>query len=82
MDDTGMPSLQAMFDAAKCFGLADHEAWQTLDDCIRELGNDATVGELMDELVVALTQGVLAKQRGEPRAAERPPARRPDHRGG
>jgi hypothetical protein len=79
MDDTTGPSLQAILDGAKCFGLTDDEAWQTVDKCLGEVGGDATVNEFMDELTGALARGVLAKQRGEPQPAPRRRARRTDH---
>ena len=79
MDDTAVPSLQAIFDGAKCFGLTDDEAWLTVDECLGELGGDATVNEFVDELTGALARGVLAKQRGEPQPAPRQRTRRTDN---
>jgi hypothetical protein len=66
MDDTAVPSLQAVFDGARCFGLTDEQAWRTVDQCLADVGRDATVGEFMEELSAGLARGVLAKQRGEP----------------
>jgi hypothetical protein len=74
MYDTAVPSLQAVFDGARSFGLTDEEAWQTVDQCLAEVGSDATVSDLMEALSAALAQGVLAKQRGEPRPGPEGPS--------
>lgn len=75
MNDNAMPSLEAIFGGAKCFGLTDTEAWQAVDDCLREVGHEATVSEYIDVLTDALAREVLAKQRGEPRSRPAGPAR-------
>jgi hypothetical protein len=65
--DTGyavMPPLQAIYDAAKRFGLTDDEVWHTLDDSVSAVGYDATVGECLDDLTAALARRILAKERG------------------
>jgi hypothetical protein len=58
-----MPPLQAIFDAAKHFGLTDDEVWQTLNESLCGAGNDATVREYLEELAGALARRILSKQR-------------------
>lgn len=67
-DETG-PSLYAILDGAKSFGLTDAEAWGAIDRCLSEAGEYATVGEYLDELTDALALEILSKLRGEPRSA-------------
>ena len=55
--------LQAIFSCAKDFGLTGDEAWEEIDRCLAEVGEDATVGEYLDELNAALAASILAKQR-------------------
>lgn len=55
--------LQAIFSCAKDFGLTCDEAWEEIDRCLAEVGQDATVGEYLDELNAALAASILAKQR-------------------
>ena len=55
--------LQAMFDAAKQFGLTDDEVWQTVNDSLCGADDDATVGECLQELAGALARRILSKQR-------------------
>jgi hypothetical protein len=57
------PSLKAIFDGAKDFGLTDEEAWQTVDETLCEAGGDATLHECLTELAAALAQRVLSTQR-------------------
>jgi hypothetical protein len=62
-----------MFTASKDFGLNDDEAWSAVDETMLALGDEATLGEYLDELATALAVRVLAAQRrrlagaGEPR---------------
>jgi hypothetical protein len=58
-----MPSLHAVFDGAKSFGLSDDEMWRTADDCMHAAGADATVSEYLDELTAALARSILHKER-------------------
>jgi hypothetical protein len=87
MNDDAVPSLHAVLDGAKNFGLTDAEAWRVMDWCLNEAGEYATVGEYLDELTDALAREILAKQRGEPRSGPAstavPPRsrRRPDDGG-
>lgn len=60
---TPMPSLQAIFEAARHFGLSDSEIWWTVDACLEPADHDATVADYIDELTGALSRRVLAKQR-------------------
>jgi hypothetical protein len=59
--------LQAIFDAAKQFGLTDDEVWSTLNGSVREVGHDGTVGECLDDLTAALACRILAKARAAAR---------------
>jgi hypothetical protein len=52
--------LQAIFDAAKQFGLTDDEVWQAVNECFRDAEFDSTVGDCLDELVIALARRILA----------------------
>jgi hypothetical protein len=65
-DSTPVPTLQAVFDAAKRFGLADDEAWRALNESLFEVGRDATVSEYLDELTRVLAQRILSIQRQAP----------------
>ena len=56
-------SLQSVFESARSFGLTDAEAWKLLDWCRDEVGDDAPVGEFLDELVVTLGRCILSKER-------------------
>jgi hypothetical protein len=58
-----LPSLRAVFDAAKQFGLTDDEAWRAVDGTLWAVGADATLREYVDWLSAALAGGILAKQR-------------------
>jgi hypothetical protein len=62
-DPTPISPLQAIFDAAKIFGLAEDEAWQAVNESLYEVGRDATVSEYLDELTGALAQRILSIQR-------------------
>jgi hypothetical protein len=57
------PSLEAIFDGARHFGLIDREIWRTVDECLEAMGQDATVAEYIDELTGSLARRILAKQR-------------------
>ncbi|HYO46721.1 MAG TPA: hypothetical protein VEY33_08540 [Gemmatimonadota bacterium] len=59
-------SLQPMFEGAKQFGLTDGEVLQSLDHSLREVGDEATVGELVDELAGALARTILGKEQRAP----------------
>lgn len=60
---TAIPSLQAIVDGARDFGLTDDEVWRTVDDSLDEVGGDATVAEYLDELTGALARRMLSKER-------------------
>jgi hypothetical protein len=62
-DRESLPSLRAVFDAAKAFGLTDEEAWCAADEAVWSVGADGTLGEYVDELSAALASGILDKQR-------------------
>jgi hypothetical protein len=57
------PTLQALFEAAKSFGLTDAEAWELFDCCLDDAGEHATVSEYMDDLAATLARCILAKER-------------------
>jgi hypothetical protein len=63
---TPIPPLQAVFDAAKRFGLAEDEAWRAVNESLYEVGRDATVSEYLDELTRVLAQRILSIQRQAP----------------
>jgi hypothetical protein len=71
-DEAPIPSLKAIFDGAKDFGLTDDEVWQTIDETLCGAGGDATVHECFAELTAELARCVLSKQRrnlsGKPRS--------------
>jgi hypothetical protein len=84
-DDDAVPPIAAMFDGARQFGLTDAEVLETVDRCLYEVGADASVGELVDELTGALAQSIVAKQRrmltgGQESAPDERPARSKDPR--
>jgi uncharacterized membrane protein YebE (DUF533 family) len=58
--------LQAIFEAARRFGLTEDEAWWAIDESLSEVGRDATVSEYIDELTGVLAQRILSKQRRVP----------------
>lgn len=59
-----LPRLQAIFDAARQFGLSADEIWATLDESLSESCADASVAEYIDECAGALAVRILAKHRG------------------
>jgi hypothetical protein len=64
--DYPIPTLEAVFDGAKCFGLTEREVWQAFDESLTEAGPDATVSEYVHELTGELAQRILQKQRRAP----------------
>ena len=62
-----LPPLQAIFDAARHFGLSADEIWTTFDQSLSESGGDASVTEYLDECAGALAVRILAKHRGAAR---------------
>jgi hypothetical protein len=58
-----LPPLQAMFDAARDFGLSNDEIWATLDESLSQSGGHATVVEYIDGCAGALAVRILAKHR-------------------
>ena len=55
-------SLQPIFEGAKQFGLTDGEVLRSLDRSVLRVGDEATVGELVDEL--RLSQPQVSKHLG------------------
>jgi hypothetical protein len=58
-----MPSLQAIFDGAKSFGLSDDDVLRMANDSMEAAGADATVSEYLDELIASLARMILLKHR-------------------
>jgi hypothetical protein len=61
-----IPPLQAIFDGAKSFGLNEAEVWRAFDDCVDDVGSDATLSEYLDQLTGELARRILHKQRCTP----------------
>jgi hypothetical protein len=76
-DDSAGTPLIAIFDSARKFGLTDAEVLAAVDGCVYEIGTDASVAELMDELTAALAREIVAKQQ---RALSEQPAPAPEQR--
>jgi hypothetical protein len=70
-DRESLPSLRAVFGAAKEFGLTEDEAWRAVDETVWAVGADGTLGEYVDALSAALASGILDKQRRSLRFARR-----------
>jgi hypothetical protein len=68
-----VPPPLAVFDGARQFGLTDGEVLLAVNECVYEVGTDASVAEFLDELTGALARSILTKQQrtcsGEQRAA-------------
>ena len=62
-DDGTMAPLGSIIDGARQFGLTDAEVLAIVDDCVYEIGTEATVTELLEELTAAFARGIVAKQR-------------------
>ena len=52
--------LQAIFEAARQFGLTEDEVWKAVNECFRDPDFESTVGDCLDELVIALARRILA----------------------
>jgi hypothetical protein len=61
-DHHEVPAPQAVFDGARQFGLTDGEILQAIDRCLYEVGTDASVAELLDELTGGLARSILLKE--------------------
>lgn len=70
-------SLQPIFEGARQFGLTDGEVLRSLDQSLLRVGDDATVGELVDELAGVLAQSILQKERRAPAEEQRAPSGKP-----
>ena len=57
----GVP-LQDILDAAEEFGLTRAEVWETVEEVLSRVPENA-VPDCLDELTTALARGILAKQR-------------------
>jgi hypothetical protein len=70
-DHSMISPLHGIFDAARHFGLTDHEIWRTFDTSLAEVGSDATVDEYSHELTGQLARRILDKHRRTPSQARR-----------
>lgn len=55
--------IQAVFRSAKQFGLDEGAVLETFDQALWIVGEDATMGEYLDELSAALARRILARER-------------------
>jgi hypothetical protein len=55
--------IQSVFDSARQFGLSDDDVLKTFDETLEMVGEDATVGEYLDELSGTLARCILARER-------------------
>jgi hypothetical protein len=62
-DLASLTPLQAVFEAARDFGLTDEEAWRVVDETMFAAGPDTSLGEYLDELAAALAGRILANER-------------------
>lgn len=76
-DEAPIPSLKAIFDGAKDFGLTDDEVWQTIDETLCGAGGDATVRECFAELTAALARRILSTHRRTLSGKRRTPSGEP-----
>ena len=60
---------RAVFDAARSFGLTPDEIWEEVGAVLQRTDHDTTLTECLDDVTVALTRRILAKERRA--AAER-----------
>jgi uncharacterized membrane protein YebE (DUF533 family) len=58
-----MRPLRTMVDGAKQFGLTDAEVLAAIDACVYEVGDDASVAELLEELSGVLARSIIGKHR-------------------
>jgi hypothetical protein len=68
------PPLHAVFDGAKQFGLTDGEVLQSVNECVYEVGTDASVAELLDALTGGLARDILAKEQRALSSEQGPPS--------
>lgn len=55
--------IQAVFQSAKQFGLDEGAVMETFDQALWIVGEDATMGDYLDELSAALARRILAQER-------------------
>jgi hypothetical protein len=55
--------VQAVFNSARQFGLSDDDVLRTFDETLREVGEDATISEYLDELSGTLAKSILVRER-------------------
>ena len=55
--------IQAVFQSAKQFGLDEGAVMETFDQALWIVGEDATMGEYLDELSAALARRILDQDR-------------------
>ena len=64
-DHSTLPSLRAVYDGARHFGLSDEQAWEAIDDALSDVGPDASVADCFEAVSGALARRILAAQRSE-----------------
>jgi hypothetical protein len=57
------PTLKAIFQGARRFGLSEEAAWCAVDDSLLAVGTDAPVSEYLDELAGTLARRILLSER-------------------
>ena len=55
--------IQAVFQSARQFGLDEGAVMATFDQALWIVGEDATMGDYLDELSAALARRILAQER-------------------
>ena len=55
--------IQAVFQSAKQFGLDEGAVMETFDQALWIVGEDATMGDYLDELSAALARRILMQER-------------------
>jgi hypothetical protein len=69
-----VPPPHAVFDGAKQFGLNDGEVLQAINECLYQVGTDASVAEFLDELAGGLARSILLKEQRALSKDQRPAA--------
>jgi hypothetical protein len=68
------PPPHAVFEGAKQFGLTDGEVLRAVNECVYEVGTDASVAELLDALTGGLARDILAKEQRSLSREQGPPS--------
>jgi hypothetical protein len=73
-DHHEVPPPHAVFDGAKQFGLTDGEVLVAINECLYEVGTDASVAEFLDSLTGGLARDILAKEQRAHSRQQGPPS--------